>query len=72
MSKLRDHLTESSNNSSENLTRELEGMFEDIFFQLDTVAEMKAINFNLSRKLRKTVADLRRVSEEIYKDVRGK
>lgn len=74
MSKIREILYEMLNNPSNNpddIAKEIEGTFEDILFQLESISEMQAINFNVRKKVRKELTVLRNLSVEITKDIKG-
>ena len=73
MSKLKEHLTEANNLNNINpdqVAKEVEGAFEDILFQLETIADMDAVHFNISKKLRKSVSDLRKLGMEVSKSIK--
>ena len=72
MSKMKKYLEESINgpsNKSEDMVKKIEDVFEDILFQLETIADMKTLNFNVKRKILKNIAELRKVGFEVSKDL---
>ena len=80
MSKLRDELNEintgmSNNagfrNNPDNIAKEVEGTFEDILFQLESIAEMDAVSFNTSKRIHKAVVTLRKLGNDVVKDIKG-
>lgn len=73
MSKLKEHLTEANNLNNipkDQVAKEVDGAMEDILFQLEVMADMDAVHFNVSKKLRKTISDLRKVGMEVSKSIR--
>lgn len=73
MSKLSEHLNEINNfnNTPDSVAKNVDGTFEDILFQLESIADMGAINFNIRKKLRKSISDLRKLGIEISHDIRS-
>jgi len=74
MSKLSDKLNEARANTrstSDELAHEIQGTFEDLLFQFEMIAEMDALSFNVSKKVRSAVSDMRKLSNEVVKDIKG-
>ena len=70
MSKLSEALNNPSNNP-DNTAREVEGTFEDITFQLETIAEMDAVNFNVTKRVRKVIVELRKLGFDVSKSIKS-
>ena len=75
MSKLTEYLTERFMNNKMNNKGEILGDFEDVWeetlFRLEGVSEMPEINVNLQKQLAKKIIELRRLGEQISKDIKS-
>ena len=75
MSKLREHLINeminSPLNNPQDIAKQVEGTFEDMLFQLETIVDMEALNMNLKKKLSKEMTALRRLGMEVSKEIKA-
>ncbi len=74
MSKLRNHLIEAVNRQltrPDDIANEIEGMFDTMLFQLDTIIDMKAIDHNVKKKIGRITSDMRKLKFEITDNIRS-
>jgi len=73
MSNIREYLKEILNgrNTPKDIANDVDKMFEDIQFQLETISEMEIINFNIRKKVHRIISDLRKLGAEVDKDIRN-
>ena len=75
MSKLKEHLLNeminSPLNNPQDIAKQVEGTFEDMLFQLETIVDMEALNMNLKKKLSKEMTALRRLGMEVSKEIKA-